>query len=218
MIASGNYHRLWQLSYLTTSAALIALSPLLSTAARAQSLSSFKLAQAQPSPNVEIVNPSLPTGGTYTIQGAQRLMSEAASAVSTQNYNLAAQKLQDARLVMNQLSNFYQSLANSFLGIDNLSSESSRRKALEAAQLRDQATYQLALVYRANSQPERAVPLLVEIIRSQNPTRDLGQKSYQQLLELGFVDTPYPRGGTPVPAPAAPGSAPAPPPAPAPAK
>ena len=53
--------------------------------------------------------------------------------------------------------------------------------------MRDSATYQLALVHRAQDQPELAVPLLVQIIRSQNPTTDLGKKSYQQLYELGFV-------------------------------
>lgn len=149
-------------------------------------------------PNVEFVTPTPPPGasGVYTIEGGRRLMDEAASAVTAQNYTLAAQKLLQARTVMNQLSNYYQSLSSSFLGIDGSASDSSRRRALEAAQIRDQATYQLALVYRANNQPELAIPLLVEIIRSQNPTRDLGQKSYQQLLELGFVEVPFPRGGT----------------------
>jgi hypothetical protein len=148
-------------------------------------------------------------------------MSEAESAVSAQNYTLAAKKLLDARLLMNQLSNFYQGLSSTFLGIDNQASESARRKALESAQLRDQATYRLALVYRANNQPELAIPLLVEIIRSQSPTRPLGQQSYQQLLELGFVDVAYPRGGaTPPPptnpAPTPPQAAPTAPPAPTP--
>ncbi|WP_448532945.1 hypothetical protein [Parathermosynechococcus lividus] len=149
------------------------------------------------SPSVEIVAPTPPAGGSvYTIEGGRRLMDEAAAAVSGRNYPLAARKLLEARTVMNQLSNFYQSLNSSFLGIDSNAADSSRRRALETAQLRDQATFQLALVYRANNQPELAVPLLVEIIRSQNPTRELGQKAYQQLLELGFVDVPFPRAGT----------------------
>lgn len=154
-------------------------------------------AQNQPaSPNVQIVNPTPPpSSSVYTIEAGKRLMDEAAAAVSGQNYAVAARKLLEARTVMNQLSNFYQSLNSSFLGIDSAAADSNRRRALEAAQLRDQATFQLALVYRANNQPELAVPLLVEIIRSQNPTRELGQKAYQQLLELGFVDVPFPRTG-----------------------
>lgn len=126
-------------------------------------------------------------------QGGQRLMSEADNAIASENYDLASQKLQEARQIFNQLSNFYSQLAASFSGIDNRLADDQRTKALETAQMRDQATYQLALVHRAQNQPELAVPLLVQIISSQQPTRDLGKKAYQQLLELGFVDIPYPR-------------------------
>jgi hypothetical protein len=128
-----------------------------------------------------------------SLQGGQRLMTEADSAVNSQNYDLAAKKLQEARQVFNQLSNFYQQLSTSFSGIDNRIFEAQRKKALETAEMRDNATYQLALVHRAQNQPELAVPLLIQIVRSQNPTRDLGKKAYQQLFELGFVDSPYPK-------------------------
>lgn len=140
------------------------------------------------------------SNNVLSVQGGQRLLAEASSAVSSQNYVLATKKLQEARQVFNQMSNFYQELASSFSGIDSRIADTQRRKALDAAQMRDDATYQLALVHRAQNQPELAVPLLVQIIRSQNPTRDLGKKAYQQLFELGFVDSPYPRvsdaGGT----------------------
>ncbi len=135
-----------------------------------------------------IINNSL-----LSVQGGKRLMQEADTAVSSQNYTLATSKLQEARQVFNQLSNFYQDLGASFAGIDNRIADSLRRQALDTAQMRDQATYQLALVHRAQNQPELAVPLLVQIIRSQQPTRDLGKKAYQQLFELGFVESPYPR-------------------------
>ncbi|NET37108.1 MAG: hypothetical protein F6K19_34640, partial [Cyanothece sp. SIO1E1] len=84
---------------------------------------------------------------------------------------------------------------SSFSGIDNRITSRHRTNALETAQIRDQATYRLALVHRAQNKPELAVPLLVQIIRSQQPTRDLGQKAYQQLFELGFVESPYPSSG-----------------------
>ena len=128
-----------------------------------------------------------------SVQGGQRLMTEASSAISDQNYALATQKLQESRQIFNQLSNFYQQLGSSFAGIDICLAESHRTKAVETAQMRDEATYRLALVHRAQKKPELAVPLLIQIIRSQQPTRDLGKKAYQQLLELGFVDAPYPR-------------------------
>ena len=130
-----------------------------------------------------------------SLEGGQRLMAEAEEAIAAENYELASQKLQEARQVFNQLSNFYSQLAASFSGIDNRLADTQRTKALDTAQMRDSATYQLALVHRAQNQPELAVPLLVQIISSQQPTRELGQKAYQQLLELGFVDLPYPRSG-----------------------
>lgn len=153
--------------------------------------------QAKPiDPNApNVLRPVAQDGSFLSVSGGQRLMTEASGAVSSQNYSLAAKKLQQAREVFNQLSNFYQELGTSFSGIDNRIADSQRKKALETAQMRDDATYQLALVHRAQNQPDLAVPLLVQIIRSQNPTRDLGKKAYQQLFELGFVDSPFPKAG-----------------------
>ena len=141
------------------------------------------------------LQPTGQTASVLSLEGGKRLMSEASNAVASQNYSLATSKLKEARLVFNQLSNFYQQLNSSFAGIDNRLADSQRKKALSTAQMRDEATYQLALVHRAQNKPELAVPLLVQIIKSQNPTRDLGKKAYQQLFELGFVDSPFRKGG-----------------------
>ena len=147
------------------------------------------------SPDTNNLRPLVQDNTLLSVPGGQKLMSEASDAVSSQNYPLAAKKLQEARQVFNQLSNFYQELASSFSGIDNRIADTQRTKAGQSAEKRDEATYQLALVHRAQNQPELAVPLLVQIIRSQNPTRDLGKKAYQQLFELVFVDAPYPLQG-----------------------
>lgn len=136
------------------------------------------------------LRPLTQDGSLLSIAGGQRLMTEANGAVSAQNYALASKKLQEARQVFNQLSNFYQQLGASFSGIDNRVFEAQRKRAVETAQMRDEATYQLALVHRAQNQPDLAVPLLIQILKSQQPTRDLGKKAYQQLIELGFVDSP----------------------------
>ena len=143
---------------------------------------------AQP---LESTKPNSLENSVFSISGGQRLMSESMTAIGQQNYDQAVTKLQDARQVFNQLSNFYQELTTSFSGIDNRISDSHRRRALQSAQLRDEATYQLAVVYRAKNQPELAVPLLIQLIRSQAPTRDLGNQAYQQLFELGFVDAQF---------------------------
>lgn len=198
---------LWTASTVS-SIVLVLLSSAVAHGQKAGDFSGSGAAQPTVPSNVQIISPSGGggQGGLFSIEATKRLLKEAESAVSAQNYSLAATKLQDARQVSNQLSNFYQALAGSFLGIDNRASDSLRRKALDTAQIRDQSTFQLALVYRAQNKPEQAIPLLIEIIRSQNPSRDLGTKSYQQLFELGFVDVPYPR----TPASAPPASAPPP--------
>ena len=141
----------------------------------------------------ETSTPSTPyqSDSLLSLQGGQKLMSEASAAIDKQQYDVAVEKLQAARQVFNQLSNFYLQLSESFSGIENRIAQEQRNQALETGQMRDQATYQLALVHRAQEKPELSVPLLIQVIRSQNPTSELGTKSYQQLFEIGFVEDPY---------------------------
>ncbi|MBJ7899422.1 MAG: hypothetical protein GC158_05775 [Cyanobacteria bacterium RI_101] len=146
-------------------------------------------------------------GSVLSLAGAKKIMDEANAAIGANDYAKALDKLQQARRIYNQLSNFHLQLANSFTGISPAIFEEQRTAALKTGQLRDEATYRLALVHRVKNEPELAVPLLIQIIRSQNPTTDLGRKAYQQLLELGFVDTPF---NVPTPANPAPSGAPAP--------
>lgn len=186
----------WFLSLLVTTG----LNLLAPTAAEAQTpLPEESSPEAVQEPDNQDLRPL--AQGILSVQGGQQLMGEATSAVSSQNYDLAVNKLQQARQVFNQLSNFYQDLASSFAGIDTRISDAQRQQAFQTAQMRDEATYQLALVHRAQNKPELAVPLLVQIVRSQNPTRDLGKKAYQQLFELGFVESTYPRNAEQTPAP-----------------
>ena len=143
-------------------------------------------------PDVAEPSESIPEQDSiFSIEGGNKLMAEADEAVNNQQYDLAVEKLQSARQVYNQLSNFYLQLFNSFSGLDNAAAESHRKKALEAGIERDNATYQLALVHRAQEQPELSIPLLVQIVTSQSPGSGLGKKAYEQLLEIGFVDVPF---------------------------
>ncbi|MEN9216936.1 MAG: hypothetical protein Q6K90_06400 [Gloeomargarita sp. HHBFW_bins_162] len=160
---------------------------------------------ANPNPiGVDPLDATVSPPKLLSMPGGRRLMDEAAQAIARNDYKLAVSKLQDARQVFNQVSTFHSQLVTSFTGIDNQVADSQRRRAGEAAEMRDQATYQLALVHRAQQEPDLAVPLLVQIIRSQQPTRELGQKAYQQLLEIGFVDIPFPRFGDTAPRPSTP--------------
>ena len=131
-----------------------------------------------------------------TVDAGDRLVDEASAAISAQNYPLATTKLQAARTLYGQIAGYYQELAGMFLGIDNDQANGNRTQARDAAQKRDQTTYRLALLYRTQNRPEDAIPLLMEILRSQQPTRELGQQAYQQLYELGFVEAPFTRSGS----------------------
>ncbi|WP_319422355.1 hypothetical protein [Pleurocapsa sp. FMAR1] len=146
--------------------------------------------ESQSTENKAAEGNSLPSASIFSIEGGKKLMAEADKAIDAQNYALASQKLQRARQVYNQLSNFYLQLFNSTTGIDNAAAESQRKKALETGVARDNATYQLALVHRAQGNPELSIPLLIQVVTSQSPGIGLGKKAYDQLLEIGFVDTP----------------------------
>ena len=61
-----------------------------------------------------------------SLQGGERLMNEASEAIGQENYDLALTKLQQARKIFNQLSNFHLQLANSFSGIDTKVYEAQR--------------------------------------------------------------------------------------------
>jgi hypothetical protein len=72
------------------------------------------------------------------------------------------------------------------------------QKGREALELQASINLRLAALLRRQNQPEVAVPLLVEVIQIMTPASSMGQKAYQNLLELGFVTTPY---GAAAPAP-----------------
>lgn len=181
------------LSHTLLFGAALALVPLLQVKPVHAQLSD-PASQAPPPEQTQELNELRPlnqASSNLSIASGQKLIEEANAAISNQDYAQAATKLEDAREDFNQMSTYYQELSTMFLGVDTRLNRSNRDNALEAAQLRDQVTYQLALVYRAQNKADQAVPLLMEILRSQQPTRDLGRRAYQQLFELGFVDEPY---------------------------
>jgi hypothetical protein len=61
-----------------------------------------------------------------------------------------------------------------------------RELALKSAILRDKAIYQLALLYIEENKPKKAVPGLVDVVRSQ-PKTQLGFDAYQALQKIGFT-------------------------------
>ncbi len=132
-------------------------------------------------------------GSFLTIESAQALLKESEKLAQAQQFPLAVSKAKEAVTTLNQITIFHQALNKAFVGIDNRISEEEKQLALTAAILRDEASYQLALIHRAENKPELAVPLLVRIVQSQQPDRPIAKQAYQQLYEVGFVKVKYPR-------------------------
>ncbi|AJD58265.1 hypothetical protein syc0358_d [Synechococcus elongatus PCC 6301] len=133
------------------------------------------------------------TQSNLNYDSVMRIMAEGDAAVAAQKFPVALDKYDLARKSFGALVQFHQGLAGSFSGIDVKIANDQRQRAAQAAQGRDQAGYKLALLYRRLNQPEVAIPLLVQVVQSQNPTTDLGKQAYAQLYELGFTSLPYPR-------------------------
>lgn len=121
------------------------------------------------------------------------MIKDAQVAAQSSKFDEAISKTQKAWTMLNQMSTLHQQLSKAFAGIDNRIADEEKQLALQAAIKRDEVRYQQAVIHRAQGKPELAVPLLVQLVQSQNPTRDLGLKAYRQLFEIGFVKTQYPR-------------------------
>ena len=110
------------------------------------------------------------------------------------NYSQARKKYDKARDMAKLLLGFYGDLSNSFKGVDALiprEMDSNSRKVLA---LISKANLKLASLFRKNNQSALAVPLLVEVVRISGPAKKEGNQAYKELVELGFVNTPF-RGG-----------------------
>ena len=101
-----------------------------------------------------------------------------------------------ARLGAQNLARFYRNLSGAFRGLDARIPREMDDKGRQTLDLLADANMRLAALFRRQGQPEVAVPLLVEVVSSMTPTTEVGRRAYQQLLEIGFVTTPY-LGGTP---------------------
>ena len=103
----------------------------------------------------------------------------------------AVEELKKARSVSRLLISYYSDLNSSFMGIDALIPRELSKKNQKVIQLLAKANIQLATIHRSKGEPELAVPLLVDVVKNLTPTNPIGAKAYQQLFDLGFVQTPY---------------------------
>ena len=106
-------------------------------------------------------------------------------------FDKAKENFDKARNLAKQLAGFYKDLNDSYRGLDARIPNEMVEKGKKSLQIWAESNARLAAVYKRKKQPEVAVPLLVEIIRLMSPTSAEGKKAYKELIQIGFVETPY---------------------------
>ena len=145
-------------------------------------------AENDPSSNYRVL---LTEKTDLNISGINNYLEQAKVSINTGNLDDAVEKLNKSRTSSNLLINYYRDLNTSFKGIDALIPRELTRKNREVIQLLAKANMQLAIIHRSKGEPELAVPLLVEVVKVLSPSNPIGANAYQQLVELGLVETPY---------------------------
>ena len=107
------------------------------------------------------------------------------------DFEKAKETYDKARNLARQLAGFYRDLNGSFKGLDARIPLEMDKKGRKSIKIWAQSNARLASLYKRKKQPEVAVPLLVEIIRLMTPNSTEGKEAYENLLQLGFVETTY---------------------------
>lgn len=127
----------------------------------------------------------------FDVRSVQTLLSRGDAAAAAGNLAEARRFYDLARDASKQLLGFYRDLSGAFRGLDARIPREMDDKGRQALDALVQANLRLAALFRRQGQPEVAVPLLVEVVKTMTPANEVGRKAYQQLLEIGFAATPY---------------------------
>tara|TARA_B100001769_G_C22080112_1_gene581934 strand:+ start:438 stop:956 length:519 start_codon:yes stop_codon:yes gene_type:complete len=126
-----------------------------------------------------------------SITNVQAYLEEGDNLIENGNFDEAKNSYDKARNLAKQLSGFYRDLSGSFKGLDARIPDEMDKKGRETIKIWAVCNSRLAALYKRKGQPEVAVPLLVEIIRLMSPTSLEAKAAYKNLIQLGFVETPY---------------------------
>jgi len=126
-----------------------------------------------------------------SISNVEYFIKEGDKYISNGDFKKAKDFYLDARKLAKHLASFYSDLNSSFKGIDARIPNEMQKKGKETLQILAESNERLASLYIRTEKPEVAVPLLVETIRIMSPNSTEGKEAYENLLQLGFVDTTY---------------------------
>ena len=131
------------------------------------------------------------TNKKLSISDVKDYLAEGDNLVKNGDFEKAKQSYDKARNLSRQLAGFYRDLNGSFKGLDARVPLEMEKKGRKSIKIWAQSNARLASLYKRKKQPEVAVPLLVEIIRLMTPNSTEGKEAYENLLQLGFVETDY---------------------------
>ncbi len=149
------------------------------------------LAQSGEQGSAEATKVLASEGAGFNTAAVQALLNRGDAAVASGNLQQARKDYDTARAASKQLLAFYRDLSGAFRGLDARIPREMDTKGRAALGLLAESNLRLAALFRRQNQPEVAVPVLVEVVRLMTPSNQQGQKAYQSLLELGFVETPF---------------------------
>lgn len=124
----------------------------------------------------------------YGINAAQNRLNETAALIDQTKLSDAKTRLVPLRQWLVEATEAHIGLYKALSKIPSaqVQAELEKQVALEFAQMRDTAMYQMARIYLAENQPDEAIDLLVEVVKSQ-PGSTIGLRSYETLQEIGFT-------------------------------
>ena len=131
------------------------------------------------------------TNKKLSISDVQEYLTKGDNHVKVGDFEKAKDTYDKARNLAKQLAGFYRDLNGSFKGLDARVPLEMEKKGRKSIKIWAQSNARLAALYKRKNQPEVAVPLLVEIIRLMSPNSREGKEAYENLLQLGFVETNY---------------------------
>jgi len=127
----------------------------------------------------------------FSIVNVQNFLDSGDEFVKIGSYEKAKDSYDKARNLAKQLSGFYRDLNGSYRGLDARIPREMEIKGRQTLKIWAESNSKLAKLYKTKNQPEVAVPLLVEIIKLMSASSPEGKSAYNDLLELGFVETQY---------------------------
>jgi tetratricopeptide (TPR) repeat protein len=126
-----------------------------------------------------------------SISNVQDYLNKGDLLVENGDFEKAKETYDKARNLARQLAGFYRDLNGSFKGLDARIPLEMDKKGRKSIKIWAQSNARLASLYTRKKQAEVSVPLLVEIVRLMSPNSPEGKEAYENLLQLGFVETTY---------------------------